>query len=160
MANSVFQDPFGSDWPLGYVNVPALGTPVNIMVNVDPNNNNAPGAGAGIPWGVARNGAEYTPTCHKVVFQGMKPGNNTVSWVPNTGNVMICRALGPGNGNAGGSGNRLDTGAIVFILGPGGVVTLPGLEVDGATISPYRYTIDVDNNNDGAIVTLLNCARG
>ena len=157
MANSVMQDPFGCDWPLGYVNVPTGGTPVNIMVNVDANNVNAPGRSPG-QWGVNSNQAEYSPTCHKVTFQGMKPGNN--SMVPNTGYVYIMRALGPGNQNAGGPQNRSDPGAMVYVLPPGGSVTLPSQEIDGPTISPYRYTLDVDNNNEGALVTLLNCSRG
>lgn len=157
MSNSVIQDPFGCEWPLGYVNVPAAGTPVNIMVNVDPGNNNAPGASPG-QWGSGVSRAEYGPTCHKVVFQGVKPSNNGM--VVNDGNIYILRALGPGNQNSGGPGNRSDTGAIVFVLAPGGVTVLPGLEVDGPTISPYRYAIDSDGNNEGAIVTLLNCGRG
>lgn len=158
MANSVMQDPFGNDWPLGYVNVPTGGTPVNIMVNVDPSNNNAPGTSPG-QWGSGVKQAEFTPTCHKVTLQGVKPANNN-SMVPNTGNVYIMRALGPNNQNAGGAGNRSDPGAMVYVLPPGGSVTLPGLEMEGSTISPYRYTLDVDNNNEGALVTLLNCARG
>lgn len=159
MANSTMQDPFGCDWPLGYVNVPTGGTPVNIMVNVDPNNNNAPGVGSG-QWGSGVQRAEFTPTCHKVVFQGVKPNAGNNGMVANNGNVYILRALGPANQNAGGAGNRTDPGAMVFVLGPGGVVTLPAQEIDGPTISPYRYVIDVDNNNEGALVTLLNCTRG
>ena len=158
MANSTMQDAFGCDWPLGYVNVPTGGTPVNIMINVDANMVNAPGAGAGRPWGPGSERAEYTPTCHKVTFQGVKPGNNNM--VPNTGNVYIVRALGPGNHNAGGPQNRSDPGAMVYVLPPGGSVVLPSMEMDGPTISPYRYALDVDNNNEGALVTLLNCARG
>lgn len=157
MANSTMQDPFGTDWPLGYVNVPTGGTPVNIMVNVDANSVNAPSRSPG-PWGTQANQAEYTPTCHKVVFQGVKPGNNNM--VANNGNVYIVRALGPGNQNGGGPQNRSDPGAMVFVLPPGGVVTLPSQEFEGAAISPYRYAIDVDNNNEGALVTLLNCVRG
>jgi len=150
MANSVFQDPFGVDWPLGYVKVATIGTPVNIMANVDPGNNNAPNSSTG----------EYTPTCHKVTFQGYQPGNANVAWQPNQGNIYIYRALGPGNSNSGGPGNRTDTGALLYVLPPGGFVTLPSNEFDGPTISPYRYTLDGDNNNDGAVVTLLGCARG
>jgi hypothetical protein len=160
MAYSVLLDPMGIDWPLGFVQVAAAGTPVNIMANVDANNTNSPTAGAGAAWGSTVLRAEYTPTCHKVTFQGMKPGANNNGMIMNNGNVYIMRALGPGNQNSGGPGNRSDPGAMVYVLFPGGVVTIPGLEVDGPTISPYRYTIDVDNNNEGALVTLLNCVRG
>ncbi len=157
MANSTFQDPFGVEWPLGFVQVPTGGTPVNIMHNVDPANNNAPGSFAPIGLSAATQ-AEYSPTCRKVTFQGVKPGANNM--VINDGNVYIVRTLGPGNQNSGGPGNRSDPGAMVYVLFPGGSVTIPGPEMDGPTISPYRYSIDVDNNNEGALVTLLNCVRG
>jgi hypothetical protein len=159
MALSVFQDPFGIDWPLGFVSVGNNGTPVNIMHNVDPSNNNAPNTGPGA-WGQPVSQAEYTPTCHKVVFQGLKPGSGNNGMVPNNGYVYILRSLGPGNQNSGGPANRADSGAMVFVLAPGGVATIPGLEMEGSVISPYRYSIDSDVNGEGALVTLLNCARG
>jgi len=74
--------------------------------------------------------------------------------------IYILRALGPGNQNSGGAGNRSDPGAMVYVLFPGGAVTIPGQEIDGPTISPYRYVIDSDVDGEGALVTLLNCARG
>lgn len=160
MAYSVMQDPFGVDWPLGYVNVTANGTPVNIMVNVDPSNSNAPGSFAlQAPNRVATQ-AEYTPACRKVTFQGIKPAAANNGMIPNVGNVYILRTLGPGGQNSGGPGNRTDPGAMVYVLPPGGAVTIPGPELDGPTISPYRYSLDSDANNEGALVTLLNCARG
>lgn len=154
MALSVLQDPFGVDWPLGFVSVANNGTPVNIMHNVDANNVNAPGAAA--------NGtnAEYTLTCHKVLIQGYKPAANNNGMIPNSGYVYIMRSLGPGNSNGGGPANRTDAGAMVRILPPGGEVVLPADEVDLATISPYRYTLDCDTDGDGGLVTLLGCARG
>lgn len=157
MANSVFQDVFGIDWPLGFIGVPNNGTPVNIMSLVDANNNSAPNTptGPGLP-----TRSEYTPACHSITFTAVKPGNNTIAWQNTTGNVYIYRALGPGNQNAGGPQNRADTGALVAFLAPGASRTFSAMEVDGQTISPYRYTLDVDTNNDGAIVTLFNCGRG
>ena len=151
----------GCDWPLGFVAVANNGTPVNILKNVDANNVNAPGAFAPAP-GAGIRQAEYTPTCHKVTFQGMKPGNNNNGMISNTGMVYVVRTLGPGssNNNSGGPGNRSDSGAIVYVLWPGGSVTIPGLEVDGPAISPYRYSLDADVDGEGALVTLLNCARG
>lgn len=162
MANSVFQDPFGVDWPLGYVNVSAAGTPVNIMHNVDPNNNNTPSASS-TP-GSPATASEYTPRCHKILFQGFKPGGaNNNAMIPNTGYIYILRALGPNNQNSGGSQNRADTGAIVAMVAPGNIapygIVIPADEVDLGTISPYRYTIDSDNNNEGCVVTLIGCAR-
>jgi hypothetical protein len=159
MAYSVFQDPQGIDWPLGFVAVAASGTPVSIMVNVDPNNNNAPGtAPTGGP-GAKPTIAEYTPRCHKVTFQGIHPAANNNGMVTNAGNVYILRSLGPGNQNSGGPANRTDPGAMVYILYPGAGVTIPAEEYQGATISPYRYTLDVDISGEGALVTLLNCSR-
>jgi hypothetical protein len=154
MALTVMQDPFGVEWPLGYVNVSANGTPVNIMVNVDPSNNNA-------PWQITgpgfNSGPEYTPRCHKVTFQAMKPAANNNGMVTNNGNVYIVRSQS--SNNFAGAGNRADPGAMVWVLPPGSIATLPADEMDRATISPYRYSIDTDNNNEGALVTLLGCER-
>lgn len=153
MALSVIQDPQGTDWPLGFVAVAANGTPVNIMRNVDANNNNAPYRAA--------NGtnAEYTPRCHKIFIQAYKPGNSNNGMVPNSGFLYILRSFGPGNNNFGGTGNRADSGAMVQIVPPGGQAILPANEDDDATISPYRYTLDVDTDGDGGLVTLLGCSR-
>lgn len=159
MALSVMQDPYGIDWPLGFVGVANNGTPVNIMKNVDANNTNAPGASPGPPGsGISR--AEYTPTCHKIFFQALKPGNNNNGMVYNGGNVYILRSLGPGNQNAGGPGNRSDSGAMVAVLIAGGSYSLPADEIDGPAISPYRYTLDADVDGEGALVTLVGCGRG
>lgn len=153
MARSVIQDPQGIDWPLGFVTVANNGTPVNIMHNVDANNINAPGTAA--------NGtnAEYSPRCHKVFFQGYKPGGSNNGMVINTGNVYILRSFGPGNQNFGGAGNRTDAGAMLYVLYPGAFATLPADEVDTAVISPYRYTLDSDVDGEGALVTLVGCSR-
>lgn len=158
MALSTFQDPHGADWPLGFIAVAANGTPVNIMSRVDANNNNAPGTKSGLP-GAAYVGAEYSPACHKVFFQGYKPGNSNNGMVINGGNVYILRSLGPGNQNSGGPQNRTDSGAMVYVLPPGGFATLPADESDHGTISPYRYTLDADVDGEGALVTLVGCTR-
>ena len=155
MALSVFQIPNGVEWPLGFVAVASNGTPVNIMHNVDPNNNNAPGQTTN------NNTAEYTPRCHKISFQGFQPGNNNNGMQPNQGYVYILRALGPppGNNNSGGPQDRTDSGAMVYVLPPGGQAILPADEIDRAAISPYVYTLDCDVDGDGALVTLLGCSR-
>lgn len=156
MANNIstFLDFFGVDWPLGFVAVAAIGTPVNIMNNVDPTNKWAGGTVAN------SNTGEYAVTCHKVLIQGYQPGANNNGMVPNSGNVYIMRTLGPSNSNSGGPSNRADSGAMVFVLPPAGQVILPADEFQGPTISPYRYSLDADNNNDGGLVTLLGAARG
>lgn len=158
MALSVYQDPNGVDWPLGFVAVPSKGTPVNIMHNVDPNNNNAPGTQAANPGSPATT-SETTPRCHKATFVGIHPGANNNGMVNNTGNVYIMRSLGPNNQNSGGAGNRADPGAMVYVVFPGGATTIPANEMDMGTISPYRYSIDVDVDGEGALVTLLGCTR-
>ena len=160
MALSVMQDFFGVDWPLGFVSVANNGTPVGIMKNVDPNNNWAPGTDAGGPSGNNANKAEYTPTTHKIFFQGYHPGTNNNGMVVNSGYVYILRKTGPTGNNAGGPMNREDSGAIVQILPPGGQAILPADEYDGPTISPYRYMLDVDVDGEGALVTLIGAARG
>lgn len=151
------QDPQGVDWPLGFISPAAVGSPVNLMSLVDPGNNNAPGTPTGP--GFPNNRAEYSPTCHKIFVQAIVPANNG-GWQLSQGNIYVLRALGPGNQNSGGPGNRSDTGALVTCLFPGGFFYLPAQEYDGPTISPYRYTIDVDVLGDGASVTMINCSRG
>jgi hypothetical protein len=157
MPLSILQQPSAVEWPLGFVAVANNGTPVNIMSRVDANSTNAPGQPVA-PGTVAR--AEYTPTCHKIFFQGYKPGNNNNGMIPNTGNVYILRSLGPNNQNAGGPMNRTDSGAMVYVLPPGGFATLPADEADHGTISPYAYTLDADVDGEGALTTLVGCSRG
>ena len=153
MALTVLIDTFGVDWPLGFVAVANNGTPVNIMSVVDPSNLNAPGTAAN------NNTLGTTPTCHKVLIQGYKPGNNNNGMVPNGGYVYVLRSPGPGANSFTGPGNRADSGVLVRILPPGGEVVLPADELDCNTISPYRYTLDSDINGDGGLVTLLGCGR-
>jgi hypothetical protein len=152
MANSVIQERGAApDWPLGFVAVPTIGMPVNIMANVDPNNNNAPSTPTGP--GTPVQGIEYTPSCHKITFTGYQPAANNNGFVPNKGQVYILRM--PVSGNFGGPGNRSDPGVILYILQSGGSVTIQTDEAATYYVSPYRYGIDADYNGDGALVTLL-----
>lgn len=154
MALSVFQDPQGIEWPIGFVAVATPGTPVNLMVNVDPSNNNAPGRAT------SANSSEYTPRAHKIFIQGYHPGANNNGMVVNAGNVYVMRSLGPQNQNSGGPQNRSDSGAMVMIIGPGGGGTLLDMEMTGATISPYKYSLDADVAGEGALITLVGNQRG
>lgn len=148
MANSVLMDQRGVDWPLGYVNVPTAGSPVNIMVNVDANNNQSPqGANAS-----STGSWPYAPTFQQMQFQGYKPAANNNGMIANTGNVYILRANAATGNN---TGNKTDYGVYVSVLAPGQTLFL----ASGATVNdvwnPYRYALDVDNNNEGALITGL-----
>ena len=70
MALSVQQDRSGPDWPLGFVKVKASGTPVSLMVNVDPNSVNSPGNAT------TALSAEYTPVVRAIAIQAMMPNAN------------------------------------------------------------------------------------
>lgn len=148
MALSVMKVLNGVQWPLGFIPVATAGTPVNIMSRVDANNLYAPGTAPG-PLGAA-----YSARCHKIFFQGYSPGNNNNGMLPNSGNIYVLIALGPGNSNSGGPGNRTDSGAMVLVVPPGGFAQMPADEIDRAPISPYGYAIDADVSGEGALVTL------
>jgi hypothetical protein len=157
MANSTIQNPQGTFWPLGFIPVANNGTPVNIMSVVDSQMVNAPGNPVGPGYA---NAAEFSPTCHRIWIQAVKPGNGNVAWQNTSGNVYVLMPLGPGNQNSGGPGNKSDSGVLIALLTPGGFVNLPSMEWDGPTISPYGFVIDADVNGDGANVVLVNCSRG
>ncbi len=148
MALSVQQQRTGPDWPLGFVNVANNGNVTNtcIMVNVDPNNYNAPNSQSNI------NTSEYTTRCKQILFMGMHPGNNNNGMVPNSGYVYV---MVPKQGN--GTGNRADSGAMALIIPPGGgVYSMPVALADAGTeFSPYRYSLDADVDGEGALVTLV-----
>ena len=146
MSNSVLLDYQGPDWPLGFVAVGTPGTPVNIMHNVDPGNNNAPGA----PTNPSGNRTEYTPVVYSVWFQGVKPNGNNSGMQYNSGNVYIMRS--PSSGAA---GNLTDFGAMVQVLSPGQTVALPISPASMRAYSPYRYFLDADIAGDGALVTAI-----
>ncbi len=146
MANSVLQDWNGPDWPLGFIGVAVVGTPVNIMHNVDPSGLNDPSNPT--PGGGAAN--EYTQRSQQLIFQGFKPGTSPTGAVNNAGNVYIVRKP-----TSAGSGGRLDQGVIVKVLTPGETFVIASAALNRNVFSPYRYSLDADNAGDGAWVTLL-----
>lgn len=142
MALSVVIKRTGPDWPLGYINVPANGTPVGIMSLVDPQNKNSPTASPS----PSNAGSEYTTRFRVMTFWGFHPGAANNGLVVNTGNVYL---LCPGNG----SGNRTDAGAVVGIITPGNKFDFPSSFGSTSTqFSPYGYVLDSDVNNEGALV--------
>lgn len=147
MANSVQRDWNGPDWPLGFIKVVAAGTPVNIMSLVDSANANAPQT-ATPP--ATNNANEYTQRGNQIIFQGYQP--DTHGMKVNVGNVYIVRFAAA---NGGGSGNRDDTGVMIGVIPPGGSFLLAAAPLNRDTWSPYRYYLDADNNNDGALVTMI-----
>lgn len=146
MANTILKDRQGPDWPLGYVNVPTPGTPVRLTVNVDANNTNAPETASNSTTD------EYLFTFQQLLFQGFKPAANNNGMIVNTGNVYILRF----NANGAGAGNKTDQGVMVAILGNNGqsIVLSAGYAVNDVW-NPYRYALDTDNANEGALVTGL-----
>lgn len=141
---SVVQLRSGPVWPLGYINVANNGTPARVMSLVDANNNSSPtfSPSSGSP------GSEYTIRFRSLWFYGIKPGANNNGMVNNAGRVYI--SYNPsGNNNQ----NRTDAGAIVGFVEPGSYFVLPqSLGSSDLQVSPYAYTIDSDNDNDGALV--------
>lgn len=143
MADSVNYDIQGPDWPLGVIVVTTPGTPVNIMSLVDPTNSNAPGTPVS-----TTNKRQYTARCNQIFFQGLKKGVSH-GLVNNVGLIYVVRE------GVGGAGNRDDYGAIVVALAPGQTFVLEAPAVEGDVFGPYRYSIDADNANDAAVVTLI-----
>ena len=145
MPNSVHLDKQGPDWPLGFIKVVTPGTPVEVMSNIEatspePNEPETLSSGGG---------DEYTVRAQQICFQGFKPGA-THGMQNNGGNVYIMR-----DGVGSGTGNRDDTGAMVFVLVPGATLFLASAPLNRNVFSPYRYSIDADNAGDGALVTLI-----
>ena len=54
-----------------------------------------------------------------------------------------------------GAGGIGDTGIVVQTLTPGQTFVLASAPLNRDVFSPYRYFIDADTANDGAMVTLL-----
>lgn len=146
MANSVQRDFAGPDWPLGFISVGTPGTPVNIMSLVDSTNVNAPQT----PTPGTSGADEYTSRANQIVFQGYKP--TTHGMIPNVGNVYIVRYAAK---NGSGAGNRDDTGCIIGIVPAGGSFTLGAAAQNRNTYNGYRYYLDADNAEDGALVTMF-----
>lgn len=138
---SILKDFQGPDWPLGFVEVTAPGTPVGIMTNVDSGGVNDPSVAT------SATSAEYTQRANQIIFWAFKPKLGGGAQV-NTGNVYVVRKP------ASGAGGKGDTGVIVAILTPGMVWTLGTAAVNRNVFSPYRYLIDADVAGEGAFVTL------
>jgi len=144
MTQSVELDKQGPDWPLGFIKVVTPGTVVGIMSLVDPNSVNAPQK----PTPGTAGADEYTVQAQQIIFQGFTGASGT-GVVNNTGNVYIMRAKVQGNGD------RTDYGAMVKVLSPGETFFLASAPLNRNVFNPYRYFLDADNANDGAIVTLI-----
>lgn len=147
MPNSVQQDKFGPDWPLGLIVVAAAGTPVAITSLIDPsgvNNPNTPTPGT--------SGAdEYTENAQQILFQAFKAGAGPPALIPNIGNIYIVRK--PTGGNSGTPST--DKGVIVATLTPGQTFTLSSSAMTKNVFNLYRYLIDADNNGDSCLVTAV-----
>lgn len=144
MANSVLQDRQGPDWPLGFVKVATPGAPVNVMSVVDPTNVNAPETAT------EAGSNEYTPRAQRMMFMGYQPSAGAAAYIPNTGNVYIIRK--PSSAGVGGKG---DSGVLVKILAPAETWEIDAAALNRNTFSPYRYSLDADTANDGAMITLF-----
>jgi hypothetical protein len=114
------------------------------MSLVDSTNRDAPEtpspSAAGVP------GAEYTNRAQQITFQGYK---GSAPMANNAGNVYIVKKGGTG------SQNRSDTGAILWVLGPGLTWVLGSAALNRNVFNAYEYFIDADNANDCAQVTLI-----
>jgi hypothetical protein len=112
------------------------------MINVDPGFVNAPeSATSQILM------QEYTVRAEEIMIQSYKPGA-AHGMTRNTGNIYVLRKAVQG------SGNRDDTGAIVGVLEPGQTFFVDASAMNRNVWNPYRYYIDADNANEGALVTL------
>ena len=142
MPQSVLQDFYGADWPLGFIAVAVVGTPVGIMSLVDPNSYNDPVTPTNSL--LPAQGQVRSPTCNSMLIQACRiPAGGHGLDVP-TGNVYLLRKP-----QGAGSGNRDDYGAMVLMLTPGESA------IHLASASPYKYFVDADNVGDGALITLF-----
>lgn len=141
---SVLNQRGGPEWPLGVIAVPTAGTPVRIMSIVDANNTNAPETASNSQT------SEYTTTVRSIWFEGIHMAANNNGALQNSGNVYV--TLNDANGN---SGTRTNPGTWVMVVPPGSMLALPSSLASDVRFSPYKYSIDVDTNGDGALVTLI-----
>ncbi len=134
---AVLADVHGPDFPLGLIVVPAAGTPVDITSLIDPTGKNNPNAG-----NLTGTVYEYgTIRFQQIMFQGFKAAAHGLQL--NTGNVYIVRQ----------GGDHDDYGTIVAVLQPGQTLFLASAPSVRNVFSPYRYLLDSDQNDDGALVT-------
>jgi len=135
---TVLKDTAGPDFPLGLIVVTAPGTPVAITSLIDPTNLDHPNTsnrtGAKLEYGSVR--------FQQLMFQGFKAGA-VHGLQPNAGNVYIIRS----------TGDYDDPGVMVAVLAPGQTIWIASAPSVRNVISPYRYRIDADSANDGALVT-------
>lgn len=150
MANSVLQDPQGSDWPLGNIVVTAPGTPVRITSLVDSSAVNAPETPTtttAFPAGGQSSTAdEFTRVAQQIIFQAFKAGAGPPKLALNTGNIYIVRKGGTG---------VADIGIVVAVLTPGQTFVLGSSAMVRNVFSLYRYFIDADTANDACQVTAI-----
>ncbi len=133
---------------LGFVTVPTPGTPVNLMVNLDANNNNAPGTPNPPPGAFPSTKTEYSPNCRGFSVQGYQPGNNNNGMIPNTGNIYLLMFPSPG-----GSGNLTDTGCMLKVIGPTEDFFFPPDGRGQEMFSLYNYRLDADVAGEGGLIT-------
>ena len=148
MANSVLQDPQGSDWPLGNIVVTVPGTPVRITSLVDATSVNAPETPTNpttFPSGPSTSD-EFTRVAQQIIFQAFKAGAGPPKLALNTGNIYIVRKGGTG---------VADIGIIVAVLTPGQTFVLGSSAMVRNVFSLYRYFIDADTANDACQVTAI-----
>lgn len=146
MPNSVHQDPQGPIWPLGNIQVPTPGTPVNIMSLVDTTLKNAPEVAVGTGAGV---GDEYTRRAQQIIFEAFKPGAAPPRSGANTGNVYIVRKSTATGGGAG------DMGVIIKTLTPGQTFIMGSSPSNQNVFNLYQFYIDADTAADGCTVTAI-----
>ena len=127
------------------MSVPTPGTPVRITSLVDSSGLNAPETAT------ATGVAEYTRRFQKLMFQGfhLTTGGSAHGLSANTGLVYIVRYGDKGAG----SGNHDDPGVIVAVIASGATFWLISSASNNDVWSHYRYYLDADTANDGAIVT-------
>jgi len=133
-------------WPLGFIKVPIIGTPVALTSLIDPNNLSSPNTTTGPGNGPILTQQEYTISFRGLSIFGYKPGNNNNGMISNVGNIYLLGAP------AGGSGNRSDSGAIIAVIAPLANYWYPPEGAGLERISPYFLWLDADNNNDGGLV--------
>lgn len=144
MTNSVQRDVSGPDWPLGFIKVVTPGTVVGLMSLVDPAGVNDPASPSSLA-----GAAEYTVRAYQIQLQGYKP-NGSGGMIYNNGFVYLIRKPA-----GGGSGDRNDTGSIVGVIAPGQSYFFDAAPINRNVWSPYRYFLDADNADDGALATLI-----
>jgi hypothetical protein len=146
MANNSVQKLRGAPvCPLGFIQVTASGTPVQLSAVIDPSGNNAP---ATLSFQNAAGQTEWTPACRGFSIYGYQPNSNNhgPAYIPNAGNIYLVSRPSPG-----GAGNRSDTGCLIAIIPPAQVFFYPP-EYSPDMFSPYDLRLDADNNNDGGMV--------